>query len=318
MDVLTDLGFLLGGLVFLFFGGECLVRGSVAIAERFGISKLAVGLVVVGFGTSAPELLVSIQAVLSGSPDIAVGNVVGSNIANILLVLGVAALIAPIFNGDSRIRRDVTVMAAASAALVGILMLGDISRLIGAVMLGALVLYLVITYRVERNRKVSASTHEVADVKDPPISLPLAIGASVLGPLLLVFGARLMVDGATDIAKSFGVSEAVIGLTVVAVGTSLPELATAIVAAFRRHADVVIANVVGSNIFNILAILGITAMISPIPVAERFATTDGPIMLGVAFAAVVLLFSTKMLGRPLGALLLPVYTAYVVFQGARI
>ena len=311
--MLTEIGFLFGGLILLFLGGECLVRGSVAIAERFGISRLAVGLVVIGFGTSAPELVVSVQAVLSGSPDIAIGNVVGSNIANILLVLGVAALIAPIINRDSRIRRDVIVMAVATAALVAALAYGEISRLMGAVMLGALALYLALTYVFERNRKASADT---AKGNDLPISLPLAIGAAVLGPVLLVIGARLMVDGATGIARSFGVSEAVIGLTVVAIGTSLPELATAIVAAFRRHADVVIANVIGSNIFNVLAVLGITAVISPIPVAERFAATDGPIMLGVALAATVLLFSTKLIGRPLGALLLPAYTAYILIQGS--
>jgi len=310
-----DLGFLAGGLILLFIGGESLVRGSVAIAESFGISKLVVGLVIVGFGTSAPELLVSIQAVHSGSPDIAIGNVVGTNIANIMLVLGVAALIVPIDNSDNRIRRDVTVMAAVSAAFVALLMYGDISRLIGAAMLGALTLYLAITYTMERKRKVSAFAHEAEEVEDIPLSVPLASGAAVLGIILLIVGAKLMVDGATGIARGFGVSEAVIGLTVVAVGTSLPELATAIVASLRRHADVVLANVVGSNIFNILAILGITAVISPIPISERFAMTDGPIMLGVAVAAVFLLFAVKKLGRPLGAFMLAAYAAYIFIVG---
>jgi cation:H+ antiporter len=312
--VWMDLGFLVGGLILLFLGGESLVRGSVAIAEWFGFSKLVVGLVIVGFGTSAPELLVSIQAAFSGSPDIAIGNVVGTNIANILLVLGVAALIAPIVNGDRRIRRDVTVMAGASAALVACLMYGTLSRLIGAAMLGALALYLAITYRSERKRKVSAFAHEAEEVEDIPLSVPLAGGAAVLGLILLVVGARIMVDGATNIARSFGVSEAVIGLTVVAVGTSLPELATAIVASLRRHADVVLANVIGSSIFNILAILGITAVFSPIPVSERFAMTDGPIMLGVALAAVALLFAAKIIGRSLGAFLLAAYTVYILMQ----
>lgn len=313
-----DIGFLVGGLILLFLGGESLVRGSVVIAEQFGISKLVVGLVIVGFGTSAPELLVSIQATLSGSPDIAIGNVVGSNIANILLVLGVAALIAPIVNNDSNIRRNVTVMAVVSAALVVVLMHGDISRLIGAAMLGVLALYLAITYSLERRRKASVFALEAEEVKDIPLSVPLASGAVVLGIILLVVGARIMVDGATGIARSFGVSEAVIGLTVVSIGTSLPELATAIVASLRRHADVVLANVVGSNIFNILAILGITALITPIPVAERFGMTDGPIMLGVALVAVILLFAVKLIGRPLGAFLLATYTAYIFMLGISI
>ncbi len=310
-----DIGFLVGGLLLLFLGGESLVRGSVAIAERLGISKLVVGLVIVGFGTSAPELLVSIQAVLSGSPDIAIGNVVGSNIANILLVLGVAALIVPIVNSDSSIRRDVTVMAVVSAALVAVLAHGEISRLIGVAMLGALALYLAITYSLERSREASAFAHQAEEVEDIPLSVPLASGAALLGMILLVVGARLMVDGATGIARSFGISEAVIGLTVVAIGTSLPELATAIVASLRRHADVVLANVVGSNIFNVLAILGITAVITPIPVAARFAMTDGPIMLGVVLAAAILLFAIKQIGRPLGAVLLAAYIAYILMQG---
>ena len=317
----TDIGFLVGGFILLFLGGEFLVRGSVAIAERLRISKLVVGLVIVGLGTSAPELLVSIQAVLSGSPDIAVGNVVGSNIANILLVLGVAALIVPIVNSDSGIRRDVTVMAVVSAALVAVLLQGEISRPAGVAMLGALALYLAITYGLERRRKASAFTHKAEDAemtKDIPLSAPLAGGAAVLGIGLLVIGANLMVGGATGIARDFGVSEAVIGLTVVAIGTSLPELATAIVASLRRHADVVLANIVGSNIFNVLAILGVTAVISPIPIAERFATVDGPIMLGVALTAAILLFTVKRIGRPLGAVLLAAYAAYILMQGTPI
>ena len=317
----TDIGFLVGGFILLFLGGEFLVRGSVAIAERLRISKLVVGLVIVGLGTSTPELLVSIQAVLSGSPDIAVGNVVGSNIANILLVLGVAALIVPIVNSDSGIRRDVTVMAVVSAALVAVLLQGEISRPAGVAMLGALALYLAITYGLERRRKASAFTHKAEDAektKDMPLSAPLAGGAAVLGIILLVVGAKLMVDGATGIARDFGVSEAVIGLTVVAIGTSLPELATAIVASLRRHADVVLANIVGSNIFNVLAILGVTAVISPIPIAERFATVDGPIMLGVALTAAILLFTVKRIGRPLGAVMLAAYIAYILMQGTPI
>ncbi|MDD3444458.1 MAG: calcium/sodium antiporter [Zavarzinia sp.] len=309
-----DIIFVVGGLLLLFFGGEFLVRGSVAIAERFGISKLIVGMVIIGFGTSAPELLVSVQAALAGSPDIAVGNVLGSNISNILLIVAIAALVAPIANEDKAIRRDAAVMVGVSALLVPVLFLGEIGRLVGLGMIALLVVQLVVTYAIERRRQVSAFTHEVDEAKDIPMAAPIATIITIAGLALLVVGARLMVDGATGIARAFGISEAVIGLTVVAVGTSLPELATAIVAAMRRHADVVLANVVGSNVFNILCILGITAIITPIPVAARFATVDGPLMVAVAALMLAMLFRLRVIGRGAGAGLLAAYGGYIAFQ----
>ncbi|MCG8511868.1 MAG: calcium/sodium antiporter [Rhodospirillales bacterium] len=309
-----DLGFLAGGLVLLFLGGEALVRGSVAVAEKLGISKLVVGLIVVGFGTSAPELLVSIRAALAGAPDIAVGNVVGSNIANILLIVGVAALISPLANGDRAIRRDAIIMAVFSAGLVALLQFPEISRIAGAGMLAVLTLYLTVTYVSERRRRDSEPAQENGTAEKTALSILAAAMISVVGILLLVAGARLLVDGATGVAREFGISEAVIGLTAVAVGTSLPELATAIVAAYRRHAEVVLANVIGSSIFNILAILGVTAVILPIPVAARFGELDGPIMLGVALAAVIMVFAFRRIGRRLGLLMLTAYVAYIVLQ----
>jgi cation:H+ antiporter len=309
--LVTDLAFIAAGLVLLFVGGEGLVRGSVAIAERMRISKLVVGMVIVGFGTSTPELLVSLQAAMAGSPEIAIGNIIGSNIANVLLIIGAAALIWPIANADPSMRREGLVMLAVSAALVPLLMTGMVSRVAGLAMLALLAGYLFITYRIESRRRESAFTHEADEVADIPLKPAMAAAAVVIGLGMLMLGARLLVDGATGIAREFGVSEAVIGLTIVAVGTSLPELATSVVAALRRHADVALANIVGSNIFNILAILGITAAISPIPVASRFATLDGPVMLAVAAVLVVLLFAVKQIGRPLAALLLVAYAAYI-------
>jgi cation:H+ antiporter len=309
--LVTDLAFIAAGLVLLFVGGEGLVRGSVAIAERMRISKLVVGMVIVGFGTSTPELLVSLQAAMAGSPEIAIGNIIGSNIANVLLIIGAAALIWPIANADPSMRREGLVMLAVSAALVPLLMTGMVSRVAGLAMLALLAGYLFITYRIESRRRESAFTHEAEEVADIPLKPAMAAAAVVIGLGMLMLGARLLVDGATGIAREFGVSEAVIGLTIVAVGTSLPELATSVVAALRRHADVALANIVGSNIFNILAILGITAAISPIPVASRFATLDGPVMLAVAAVLVVLLFAVKQIGRPLAALLLVAYAVYI-------
>jgi cation:H+ antiporter len=315
--LITDLAFVAAGLVLLFVGGEGLVRGSVAIAERMRISKLVVGMVIVGFGTSTPELLVSLQAALGGSPEIAIGNVVGSNIANVLLIIGTAAVIWPIANADTSMRREGLVMLAVSAALIPLLMTGTVSRLAGLGMIALLAAYLFITYRLESRRRESAFTHEAEEVADIAMKPALAAVAVVAGLAMLMFGARLLVDGATGIARDFGVSEAVIGLTIVAVGTSLPELATSVVAAMRKHADVALANIVGSNIFNILAILGLTAVITPVPVASRFATLDAPVMLAVAAALTVMLFTLKQIGRGWGLALLAAYAGYVYASALR-
>lgn len=313
-----DFGMVAAGLVLLFLGGEGLVRGSVAIATRLGISKLVVGMVIVGFGTSAPELVVSLQAALAGSPDIALGNVIGSNIANILLILGLAALLTPLANEDGGIKREALVMLLAAAALLAALWYGELNRLIGFALLAGLAVHLTLAFLKERRSRAdiaegAAYEHEADEVTDIPLKLPLAILATLAGLGLLVAGAELMVEGSTAIARDFGVSEAVIGLTIVAVGTSLPELATAIVAAIRRHADVVLANIVGSNIFNVLAILGITATIAPIGVSERFLLIDGPIMLLVTLLAFVILLRARTVSRLIGGGFLAAYCGYILF-----
>ncbi|EKE71587.1 calcium/sodium antiporter [Oceanibaculum indicum] len=318
--MLLDFGMVAAGLLLLFLGGEGLVRGSVAIATRLGISKLVVGMVIVGFGTSAPELVVSLQAALAGSPDIALGNVVGSNIANILLILGIAALLSPLGNSDGGIRREALVMLLAATALVAALWYGEITRLIGFALLAGLALHLALAFLKERKSREdiaegTAYEHEADEVSDVPLKLPIAIIATLAGLGLLVAGAELMVEGATAIARDFGVSEAVIGLTIVAVGTSLPELATAIVAAIRRHSDVVLANIVGSNIFNVLAILGITATIAPIGVSERFLLIDGPIMLAITLLAFLVLLRARTVGRVIGSGFLMLYIGYIGMLG---
>ncbi|MBC6715973.1 calcium/sodium antiporter [Aurantimonas sp. DM33-3] len=318
MPIVWDIAYLVAGAVLLFGGGEFLVRGSVAIATRYGISKLVVGLVIVGFGTSAPELLVSVQAALSGSPDISVGNVVGSNIANVLLIVGAAGLIAPVVNSDPAIRRDLIMMVAASLIAVALFLTGSIGRLAGAGLLAALAVYLFTTYALEQKRRrlAKGSDRDDADRDDDEEGLALlpALLRVVAGIVMLVVGARLMVTGAVGIARDFGVSEAVIGVTVVAIGTSLPELATALIAGWKRQSQVVLANVVGSNIFNILSILGATAVIAPIAVSGRFAIWDGPTMAAIAVAMLVYLFAFRTIGRPMAAVMLVAYAGYIVVQ----
>ena len=318
MPIVWDIAYLVAGAVLLFGGGEFLVRGSVAIATRYGISKLVVGLVIVGFGTSAPELLVSVQAALSGSPDISVGNVVGSNIANVLLIVGAAGLIAPVVNSDPAIRRDLIMMVAASLIAVALFLTGSIGRLAGAGLLAVLAVYLFTTYALEQKRRrlAKGSDRDDADRDDDEEGLALlpALLRVVAGIVMLVVGARLMVTGAVGIARDFGVSEAVIGVTVVAIGTSLPELATALIAGWKRQSQVVLANVVGSNIFNILSILGATAVIAPIAVSGRFAIWDGPIMAAIAVAMLVYLFAFRTIGRPMAAVMLVAYAGYIAVQ----
>lgn len=303
------------GLVLLFVGGEGLVRGSVAIAERLGISKLLIGLVIVGFGTSTPELLVSVNAALGGTPEIALGNVVGSNIANVLLIVGVAAVIAPILGWERTAVREALVATLVSLAAFALVQGEVITRIEGIAMLVVLSGYLFSSYWLEkRDREAKAFQHEAEEFEDIPLTRPwLAPVLAIGGIVALVFGADMLVEGAVNIARDFGVPDAVIGLSLVAIGTSLPELATAIVAAIRRHSDVVLGNVIGSNIFNILAILGVTVVIQPIEISARFRDIDTPVMLGAALVLLGLLFASKKIGRGWGALMLSAYAAYMVF-----
>jgi cation:H+ antiporter len=297
MDILL----ILGGLIGLFLGGEALVRGASGLAARLGLPPLLIGLTVVGFGTSMPELLVSVDAAWRGVPAVAIGNVVGSNIANILLILGLSALVWPMA-GVTGLRRDLVVMLAASLSLVPLFALGGMGRLAGAALVLGLAVYLVQAFRNPGSQGAQAVA---------PMSVPRALMIAGLGLVALVAGARFLVDGAVGIARAAGLSEAYIGLSIVAVGTSLPELATSVVAAIRRQSALAIGNVVGSNIFNVLGILGLTALIAPIPVEGRFLTFDLPVMLAVSGALVALLWRGGALGRGAGAGLLVAYGAYL-------
>lgn len=312
--MMLNLLFLAMGIVLLTIGGEALIRGSLAAANRLGISPLLSGLVIVGFGTSAPELVVSIDAALSARPDIAVGNVVGSNIGNILLILGTCALITPLAVKPLVLRRDAVTVVLVSIlflALVG----GDaLVRTDAAIFLLALTGYLIWAYRTERSGDAPSAELHIAEGEEvtvlPKTTLWIAT-AVVIGLSLLIVGSQAMLKGAVGLAESFGVSEAVIGLTIVAVGTSLPEFSISVIAAFRRHADVAIGNVLGSNIFNILGILGISALLQPLPVHERILAFDQWVMLGTAVVLLLFLFTGRRLSRLEGGLLLLGYVGYV-------
>lgn len=296
--------FLLIGLVGLFFGGEFLVRGSVGIARRLAIPPLLIGLTVVGFGTSTPELLVSVDAALSGVPDIAIGNIVGSNIGNILLIVGLSALVWPIRVMGGTLRRDTAVMMAAALVLIPIFWLGVMGRVSGAVLLAGLIGYLVWAY-------VKPGTDTAEEDPSPMMPLWQAVAWVAVGLVALIFGARFLVDGAVNIARGYGISEAFIGLTVVAIGTSLPELATSLIAAFRKQSEIAIGNIVGSNIFNVLGILGVTALIAPIPIADRFLSFDLPVMIAASVVLTGLLLLRPKIDRVTGVILILAYAAYV-------
>ncbi len=306
--VMSTLPGLLGGLVLLSLGAEALVAGAVTIARRFSMPPLLIGLTIVGFGTSLPELLVSVKAALDRSPDIAIGNVVGSNIANILLIVGLAAIIAPVAARFLAYRRDLVIMLAASVLLLAIGWWGGIGRLAGAVMLGGLVAYLVYTARSGMADGCEAQEDTLPAWRR---SFPVAIGSVLLGLGGLFLGANWLVESAIEISRTFGMSEATIGLTIVAVGTSLPELATSVAAAIRRHADVALGNVIGSNIFNILGILGVTALISPVPVSSSIASFDIPVMLATALVLTGMIAFRSGIGRIGGLCLLTLYGCYV-------
>jgi cation:H+ antiporter len=292
------------GLVLLVAGGESLVRGAVALSTRLGVSPLVIGLTVVGFGTSTPELVTSLQAALADAPGIALGNVIGSNIANIGLILGLAALIRPQQVEARAFRRDGTALVAATLACVAVVSWGMLTRPMGAVLLTGLAAYLLIAFRQDRQ----ATQPEI----DAPALSPLAASLFAAGGIALtILGARLLVTAATQLAEHAGLSETFIGLTVVAVGTSLPELAAALAAAIRRQSGLVLGNVIGSNIFNVLGILGVTALVKPIPVPDDLALPDLA-ALTIATAALAMAAMTGLrITRTEGALLMAGYAGYI-------
>ena len=301
-----------GGLVLLTVGGDVLVRGAVGLALRFGVSKLLVGMTVVAFCTSAPELVVSLDAALTGAGGLAMGNVVGSNIANILLILGACALIAPVSCAAHVLRRDGASLMAATGVFVGLCAVGTMGPLAGLALLGLLIAVWTVTYRSDK----AHHARHADELDGVPIAPWKSLILTLAGLAGLIVGADFLVDGGVIIARRFGVSEAVIGLTLVAIGTSLPELAASGMAACRGHSDVALGNVVGSNLMNLLGIIGIVALITPMPVPWEVATTDGWIMLGVTAGLIALLAMTGRVGRPAGGGFLLIYAGYIWFQFA--
>lgn len=305
---------LAAGLVLLLAGGDALVRGAVAVATRLNISALIVGLTIVGFGTSTPELAASVKAVLNGSTEIAVGNVVGSNTANILLILGLTALVRPILCARNAIFRDGMVAALAAALLIGVALTGTLSRLAGAAFIILLGAYVMTTYLMERaGNSGSAQLHRgEADILPPaPGNIWVAVSLVAAGIAGVVFGASLLIDGALVISRAAGIPEAVIGLTLVAVGTSLPELAVSVIATIKRQGDVAFGNIVGSNIFNILGILGVAALIQPLTIPTQFLRLDMWVMAAATLALLVFAFTGARLNRWEGGLFLTAYCVYL-------
>jgi len=309
---------LLLGLGLLYAGAEALVHGSSALARRLGLSPLVIGLTVVAFGTSAPELAVSAKAALEGMGGITMGNVIGSNIANIALVIGAAALVRPIEVHAQVIRLDIPIVIGASLLVIVFAWGGHLSHLEGGILLSGLIAYLiysVVLGRRERARRVA--TEFQAEVPKGMSSLWNEILLMAGGIALLVVGSGQVVEGAVAIANRFGVSNAVIGLTLIALGTSLPELATSVVASYKRHSDIAMGNIIGSNIFNLLGVLGITAVITPIDVTGIY-PVDWIIMIALALLLLRMLRKRYTLRRWEGADLLVIYLAYIAYLVYRV
>lgn len=301
--------FIVAGLMLLTLGAEMLIRGASGLARRLGLSELLIGLTLVGFGTSSPELVASVNAALAGSPGLAIGNVVGSNIANILLILGLSALIAPIAVGARGFRRDALTLAAATLLIIGISMVSEFDRYIGAGLLIALTAYLGWTYFSEQ--KLERATTEAVAAKQGSVVIEIALAG--IGLAFLALGAKLLVSGSIGVAVAFGVSEALIGLTIVALGTSAPELVTSVMASIRGKSDLALGNIIGSNIFNLLGILGVTALVQPLSTPDAIIQFDNWVMF-VATAALILFGITKnKIERWEGGVLTTSYVAYITY-----
>ena len=314
------------GIVILVVAGDYLVRGAAAFARKWGVSALIVGLTIVAFGTSAPELVVSIQAVLDGfdTSALALGNVVGSNITNVLMVLGFPALIMAIPTDTPGVTRNTVFATFITVVLIGLLFItgtgNGIARWQGGVLFAGIIIYLIWMFKLARSGSKDPALREMAEV-DEMDGLPRTAWVSAIfiiaGSIGLAVGGSLIVENASDIALELGISQAVIGLTLVAIGTSLPELATVVVAAYRGHTEVAIGNVVGSNIFNILAVLGAASLTGPVKIAENMLQIDVWVMLAAILALLVLIIIGKPIGRKIGAVLSITYVVYIAVLGHR-
>ncbi len=305
---------IVAGLVMLFFGAEFLVRGSSSLAKRLGLTPLVIGLTVVAYGTSMPETVVSVKAAFMGQGSIAVGNIVGSNIFNIAVILGIAAVICPIKVQLQVIKVDAPIMIGVTLLSLWVLSDGVLTRMEGFFFLTAMTGYTalnVILARREKNREVKLEFEESQEQK--PMSFWLEVGLVTAGFLVLILGARFLVDGSVQIARAWGVSEAIIGLTIIAAGTSMPELATSVVAAMRKEADIAIGNVIGSNIFNLLGTLGISSLLCPLAFSG-ISQVDLAVMTIYAIILLPLISTGFVIRRWEGGLLLVGYAVYLFFM----
>lgn len=299
------------GLTILLLAGDALVKGAVNLSLRLGVPALVVSLTIVAFGTSAPELLISVQAILDGVPELALGNVVGSNTANILIVLGIPAMIALMHTSHYDTRTSYLQMLGATALFMALSFMGTITWIDGLILLAALAAILGHTLFVTLKNRTKSFGEEQVEGADPSMTWKKIIAFLTVGLVGLPLGANLLVEGATNIAVRYGVSDAVIGLTLVAVGTSLPELATTVMASLRRQADVALGNVIGSNMFNLLAIIGLSSLIGDIPVSAEFLTRDLWAMAGASLLLIPFVFFKRDLGRIAGIALTALYLAYL-------
>ncbi|WP_008319196.1 calcium/sodium antiporter [Leptolyngbya sp. PCC 6406] len=317
MSILTILS-LIGGFLLLVIGADLLVRGASSLATLVGLSPLVIGLTVVSYGTSAPELAVSLQSYAHGQVDIALGNVIGSNIFNVLMILGLSAVIVPLTVAQQLIRLDVPIMIGVSALMVVFAMDGRIEQWEGMLLLMGSVLYTVfLVYQGRKESKLIAQNALCppgdALVKRTPVQILVSVGLVLIGLGLLVVGGRFLVYGAVEIAEAMGVSQLIIGLTIVAAGTSMPELATSVVASYRGEQDIAVGNVVGSNIFNILTVLGTISMLGGIPVSTAALRLDLPVLLAVAIACFPIFYTGNRISRWEGLLFVGYYVAYSAY-----
>ncbi|WP_458789686.1 calcium/sodium antiporter [Yoonia sp. MH D7] len=300
------------GLVILLLAGDSLVKGAVNLSLRLGVPALIVSLTIVAFGTSAPELLISVQAIWDNVPGLALGNVVGSNTANILLVLGIPALMATMHTSECDTRSSYLQMLGATVLFIGLCFYGPLTWVSGVILLVALAAMLFYAARAANSHRKANAEEEEVEGADPSLGWPKITLFLVLGLIGLPLGASLLIDGATNIARTFGISETVIGLTLVAIGTSLPELATTVMAALRRQADVALGNVIGSNMFNLLGIMGIASIVGDIPVDPQFLRFDLWIMAGASALLIPFVFMKVDINRMWGIVLSLLYVTYLV------
>jgi len=308
---------LIGGFAVLLLSAEIFIRGAVGLAKILNLSPLVIGMTVVAIGTSAPELVVTLDASLSGSPGLALGNIIGSNIANVLLILGVSCMLSAISGPDNANHRDSVVLMAGTLMFALLCGQGVLSVWSGGALFIAFIGFLVSSYRQESEDDAAAAENileieGITPIPAPPWIIFLTVLAGMAG---IILGADLLVEGGVSIGRTFGVSEEIIGLTVIALGTSLPELAASVVAAVRGHSDIAVGNVVGSNLFNILGIAGIASMVTPLPVSGNILFVDLWVMLGATALVVPILAGRWHPGRGSGAVFLALYGAYIAYNG---